>query len=78
MHVETADTMPDGWQLWRDWIKVIAPENVLEIETVEADAGEYLGYVRAVGRRRADAKLIPPFASYPTEYLQKPLLRGPE
>jgi cyclopropane fatty-acyl-phospholipid synthase-like methyltransferase len=55
--VETADAMPDGWRYWLDWLRVVAPENALEVETVEADAGRYLGYVRAVGRRRQQATL---------------------
>jgi SAM-dependent methyltransferase len=73
--VERADTLPDGWQCWRDWHKLIAPDNVTEIRTLEADRGEYLGYVRVVGRRRADAPLMEPVASVPAQYEYKPLLR---
>src|SRR5215813_14894752 len=51
MDIEIADTMPDGCQLWLDWHKLIAPDNEAEIKALEADRGEYLGYVRLVGRR---------------------------
>ena len=47
-----------------------------EIRAVEADAGSYLGYVRVVGRRRAEAHLLDPFLSVPAQYTKKPLLRG--
>ena len=75
--VESADVLPDGWQLWRDWLKLIAPENLVEIRAVEADAGRHLGYVRVVGRRVAGKPLGDPVVSVPTAYTKKPLLRGP-
>ena len=74
--VELADTLPDGWQLWLDWHRAVAPDNAVEIQAVEADRGEYLGYVRVVGRRRAEVKLDEPVVSVPTQYTKKPLLRG--
>src|SRR5262245_37019797 len=49
LEIELADTLPDGWRLWRDWLKVIAPESVTEIQALEADSGSHLGYVRVVG-----------------------------
>jgi hypothetical protein len=67
--------MPDGWQLWLDWQRVVCPNNVTELQTVEADRGSYLGYVRVVGRRRAETKLDQPIVSMPTEYMKTPLLR---
>lgn len=73
--VERAETLAGGWQFWRDWIKVIAAENRTEIEALESDAGRYLGYVRAVSRRRTDAPLAEPVVSIPAQYTQKPLLR---
>jgi SAM-dependent methyltransferase len=76
LEIALADTMPDGWQLWLDWHKVIAPGNGPEIEALEADRGSYLGYVRVVGRRRPDVHLDEPTMSVPTEYVKKPLLRG--
>jgi SAM-dependent methyltransferase len=76
MDIELADTLPDGWQLWRDWHKAIAPDNEVEIKALEADGGRYLGYVRLVGRRRVETKLDDPVVSLPAQYTQKPLLRN--
>ena len=77
LDVTTADTMPDGWQVWLDWHRVIAPNNAVEIQALESDQGAYLGYIRAVGRRRDDAQLEEPITSVATEYVQRPLLREP-
>src|SRR5262245_24076684 len=55
--VEVADDMPDGWRLWLDWHRAVAPDNKTEIEALEADRGRHLGYVRVVGRRREGVKL---------------------
>jgi hypothetical protein len=74
--VRVADALPNGWRLWLDWLKVIAPENLTEIQALEADAGRHLGYVRVVGRRRAEAQLTEPIVSVPTQYVKRPLLRG--
>ena len=76
MDVEVGDTMPDGWQLWLDWHKVIAPENQAEIKALEADGGRYLGYVRLVGRRHDRVKLADHIVSLPSQYTKKPLLRS--
>ena len=81
--VGLADTMPGGWQLWLDWQKAVAPDNATEIKAVEADGGRYLGYVRLVGRRRAEAKLEEycwpdTMRSFPVQYAKKSLLRGEE
>lgn len=75
--IDVADTMPDGWRVWLDWHRAVCPDNRTEIDAVEADRGEHIGYVRAVGRRRADAKLDEPVVSVPTEYSKQPLLRTP-
>jgi cyclopropane fatty-acyl-phospholipid synthase-like methyltransferase len=75
MAVELADTMSDGWQLWLDWHRAIAPDNEAEITALEADRGRYLGYVRLVGRRQGQAKLGDHIVSVPTHYTKKPLLR---
>jgi SAM-dependent methyltransferase len=71
-----ADTLPDGWQLWRAWHNEVAPDNTVEIRALEADRGSYLGYVRVVGRRRPDAQLEEPIVSIPAHYSKAPLLRG--
>ena len=76
MDIELADTMPDGWQRWLDWHRVIAPDNAVEIKALEADRGSYLGYVRVVGRRNGQATLEDPIVSVPTQYTKEPLLRG--
>lgn len=73
--VEHSDTMPKGWKLWRDWLHVIAPDNTSEIAALEADRGSYLGYVRIVGRRRADVALPDPVLSIPPAYVKQPLLQ---
>jgi SAM-dependent methyltransferase len=73
--IEVADSLSGGWQLWLDWLRLIAPDNVTEIRTLEAGSGRHLGYVRIVGRRKADARLSEPVVSVPTQYQRKPLLR---
>jgi SAM-dependent methyltransferase len=73
--VELADSLEGGWQFWRDWLKLVAPGNVTEIEMLEADAGRTLGYVRTVCRRRPGVDLMEPITSVPTEYVMQPLLR---
>lgn len=77
MDIELADTMPDGWQRWLDWHRVIAPDNAVEIQAVEADRGNYLGYVRLVGRR-GKAQLLDHIVSLPAQYTKQPLLRSQE
>jgi SAM-dependent methyltransferase len=76
--IKVADTMPDGWQLWLDWQRSICPDNDTEIQALAADRGRHLGYVRAVGRRQAEAQLDEPIVSIPSQYVRQPLLRRPE
>jgi SAM-dependent methyltransferase len=78
VEVERADVLPDGWRYWLDWQRTICPHNVTEIQAVEADRGRYLGYVRAVGRRRPEARLEEPIVSIPVQYTKTPLLRSGE
>lgn len=78
LDVTVADTLRDGWRFWRDWLKLVAPENETEIRALEMDAGRYFGYVRVVGHRRSDAQLFNPLMSLPAEYTEKPLPRGAE
>ena len=83
VEVELADTMPDGWQRWLDWHRAVAPDNATEIKAIEEDRGRFLGYVRAVGRRRAEAKLEEycwpdTLRSSPPQYTKKLLLRSQE
>jgi hypothetical protein len=74
--VELADTMPEGWRFWLQWQDVVAPENVVELRAVEGDAGRYLGYARAIARRRQDAKLDEIVQSVPSKYVAEPLFRA--
>ena len=75
LDVELADTMHDGWRLWLDWQRAAAPHNAPEIAALEADAGRYLAYVRAVGRRTG-LRLEEPIAAIPSSYEKRPLLRN--
>jgi cyclopropane fatty-acyl-phospholipid synthase-like methyltransferase len=78
--IAVADTMPAGWQVWLDWQMSAFPDNRAEIKALEADRGEYLAYVRIVGRRQGDVKLEDycwpdTMRSAPQQYTKKPLLR---
>jgi cyclopropane fatty-acyl-phospholipid synthase-like methyltransferase len=73
--ISVADTLEDGWRLWTEWQVVVAPDNTTEIRAIEADKGRYLGYLRLVGRRRAEARLDEPIVSIPGGYEKKPFLR---
>ena len=77
LDVAIADTMPDGWRFWLDWLRLDAPTNETEIRALETDAGRHFGYVRGVGRRRAQAQLFDPLMSLPTDYSTQPLRRVP-
>lgn len=78
MDIDVAETMQDGWQVWLDCTR---PHFVTtrEINTLEADRGRYLGYIRVVGRRRPGAKFEDcwpdAMRSMPVQYSRKPLLR---
>jgi SAM-dependent methyltransferase len=80
LEIDLADTMTDGWKLWLEWQKAVAPDNATEIKALEIDEGRYLGYVRLVGRRREEAKLEEfcwpdTMRAFPMQYIKKPLLR---
>ena len=73
--------MPGGWRIWLDWYNAAIPSGRMVIETLQADQGEYLAYVRMVSRRRGEAKLEEycwpdSLRSFPIDHLKKPLLRG--
>ena len=68
--------MRDGWRLWLDWQRAAAPDNSVEIAALEADAGRFLTYVRAVARR-TDLDLEEPIVSIPPHYEKRPLLSDP-
>lgn len=79
--VEVAEAMEEGWQVWLDWQRAVAPDNEVEISALLEDRGSYLGYTRVVGRRRGDNELEEycwpdPLRSVPFDYEPTPLLRG--
>jgi len=74
LDVEIADTMSDGWRLWLDWQRAVATHNVPEIMALEADAGRYLAYVRAVGRR-TELRLEEPIVAIPYSYEKQPSMK---
>jgi cyclopropane fatty-acyl-phospholipid synthase-like methyltransferase len=76
--IEVADTLAEGWRLWVDWLRLVAPDNAMEIQALETDAGRHLGYIRVVGRRRPEAAVYEPVVSIPAQYAKKPLRRGSE
>jgi len=78
MDIDVADTMPNGWHVWLDWQRAVAPDNAAEIKALESDRGTCLGYVRLVGHRNGQAKLTDPIVSLPARYTKKPLLRREE
>ena len=74
LDVEVSDSLTDGWMFWRAWLKIIAPDNTTELAALEADAGNYLGYTRTVGRR-TEAPLVDMNLSMPIQYEEHPFLR---
>jgi len=78
VEIEVADTLPDGWRLWLQWHKAIAPDNKVEIETVQSDGGRYLGYVRVIARKQPHVQPEEPMLSIPTKYKKQPLLWNQE
>ncbi len=76
--IEVADTLPDGWRFWLDWLRLVSPDNTTEIRALETDSGSVLGYVRVVGRRRTAVQLPEPIFSVPSKYAKKTVLRCPE
>ncbi len=54
--IEVADTLPDGWKQWLQFVKACADAgarySIDEIDVHEADRGEYLGFVRMIARRK--------------------------
>ena len=75
VEVTHADSMPDGWRLWLEWQRAVAPDNRAEIEALERDRGETLTYVRAVARRLPHVVIEEPITSIPPSYTSQPLLR---
>jgi cyclopropane fatty-acyl-phospholipid synthase-like methyltransferase len=83
VEVETADSMSEGWRLWSTWQRQAWPDNIVEIETVERDAGRFLTYIRMVGRRCKNVALEEyawpdTTRSMPVRYDPKPMFKEAE
>jgi SAM-dependent methyltransferase len=65
--VEAADSLPDGWRYWLAWQRVMCPDNLVELDALEADQGCTLGYVSALGRR-LPIQLEAPIGEIPSTY----------
>jgi SAM-dependent methyltransferase len=50
--LEWSDEMKDGWQHWLQWSKAIDASDWYQ-QMLEGDAGQYLGYLGMVARKRA-------------------------
>jgi cyclopropane fatty-acyl-phospholipid synthase-like methyltransferase len=75
VQIQSADTLPDGWRLWLEWQRRIAPGNLEEISALDADRGSCLGYTRVVARRPEDCRLPEHVTAVPYSYSKHPLLR---
>jgi SAM-dependent methyltransferase len=55
VNVELVDTLPDGWCLWLQFEKACVESGTNHFpsdeETLEADAGKYLAFIRMIARR---------------------------
>ncbi|MHC5113426.1 MAG: SAM-dependent methyltransferase, partial [Planctomycetota bacterium] len=55
VEIECADTLADGWKHWLQWERALERYGKSpfpsDAETIEADGGRYLGFVRMVARR---------------------------
>ena len=65
VEVQAADSLPDGWNLWRTWGEVLQevgashapdapppPEGTDDLALLEADTGHLLGFATVIGRKR--------------------------
>jgi len=59
VEVQVAEYMPDAWQVWLDWHKQVAPDNLVEIEAIKSDAGRNMTYSRVIATRNPSAELSP-------------------
>lgn len=54
--VTVADTLPDGWKLWRDFEAALDEAGMNKfpsvVEALDEDEGRYMGFVRLVATRR--------------------------
>jgi hypothetical protein len=53
-----ADVLPDAWKLWLQWKQARArvegenPSLTSDIRILEADQGQFMGFIRMVARRK--------------------------
>ena len=59
IELEYCEMLPEGWEMWVQWQSFLEeygnrnrPDEEEEFEKIKADKGEYLGFVRIVGRRK--------------------------
>ncbi len=56
--IKTVDTLNDGWRHWLDFEKAIQTTGSSpfpsEVEALENDQGDYIGFVRAIAQRTGD------------------------
>ncbi len=70
--VVDATLLPDGWRHWVEWLRMVNPDNSIEIDAVSADRGETLGYARVVGRRNG-VRSPSPITDIPVSYERHPV-----
>ncbi len=64
LDVEHAELLPQGWDLWVQWHECLMasgswkrPGEAEELDTLRADGGRHLGFVRMVGRRSVEEQV---------------------
>lgn len=58
VNVELAETMPEGWRWWLKWAKATDCSDWY-LQTLDQDAGRYLGYIRILATVCPDAPRLP-------------------
>ncbi|NND99350.1 MAG: class I SAM-dependent methyltransferase [Pirellulaceae bacterium] len=58
VNVDLAETMSDGWRLWHKWATATNCSDWY-LQTLERDAGQYLGYIRVIASRHPDTPHLP-------------------
>lgn len=56
--VQFAEIMAGGWKVWLDWAKAIGCSEWY-LDTIETDAGQYLGYIRVLANRSENSPDMP-------------------
>jgi SAM-dependent methyltransferase len=59
VNIQRADLLPEGWKLWLQWKTTRraagddSPELESDIKVLEADRGQYMGFIRLVAEQKA-------------------------